>query len=189
MDPQQQSWATPARLRSKPKRHQAQRGCHPGSAGGGIFHGGKLCCIRTTCPKNWRGACNGLRTADCRKKHCKTVLAPDGAVCDVSPCVQGLCWLGVCMGGGLPTCPSHREECMQLSRRLRMKYEVRNQTRFIPAARSSLQFGHRPKLVTDAWRTDYTTDVPNPNMYICHHSVHAKLHDELYVCCSQQCCT
>ncbi|KAF6250060.1 hypothetical protein COO60DRAFT_1647526 [Scenedesmus sp. NREL 46B-D3] len=86
---------------------------HPGFAGGGIFDGGKLCCIRTTCPKSWRSACKGLKTADCRKKHCTTVLAPDGAVCDVSPCVQGLCWLGVCMGGGLPTCPSHQEECMQ----------------------------------------------------------------------------
>jgi hypothetical protein len=88
---------------------------YPGYLGGGIFHAGKLCCTRTVCPKNWRSSCNGLKTAACRNRHCQTVTAPDGSVCDVNPCVQGLCWKGVCVGGGPATCPAHPEECKQVS--------------------------------------------------------------------------
>uniref|UniRef100_A0A383V479 Uncharacterized protein n=1 Tax=Tetradesmus obliquus TaxID=3088 RepID=A0A383V479_TETOB len=86
---------------------------YPGYAGGGIFAGGKLCCSRTVCFPGWRSSCSGMSTAACRKRNCQTEVAPDGSVCDVNPCIQGLCWKGVCMGGGPATCPSHTEECMQ----------------------------------------------------------------------------
>ncbi|WIA24026.1 hypothetical protein OEZ85_013645 [Tetradesmus obliquus] len=84
----------------------------PGWYGGGIYLQGKLCCSRTVCSPGWRSSCKGSVT-DCRKKSCQTVKAPNGAVCDLNPCIQGLCWEGVCMGGGPATCPAHTDECKQ----------------------------------------------------------------------------
>jgi hypothetical protein len=61
----------------------------------------------------WRTVCIG-HPSGCMKKRCRYVNAPNGAVCDVSLCIQGLCWGGVCMGGGPATCPEHPEKCMQV---------------------------------------------------------------------------
>jgi hypothetical protein len=86
---------------------------YPGWLGGGIFHNGRLLCRCELCTVSWRTVCIG-HPSGCMQKRCRYVNARNGAVCDVNPCIQGLCWNGVCMGGGPTTCPNHPEECMQV---------------------------------------------------------------------------
>jgi hypothetical protein len=85
---------------------------YPGWKGGGIWWKNKLYCTRTVCSPGWRASCGD--TAFCKKKHCRTQNAVDGSVCDISPCVQGNCYNGVCQGGGNAMCPNPANECREV---------------------------------------------------------------------------
>ncbi|KAF6255911.1 hypothetical protein COO60DRAFT_1641158 [Scenedesmus sp. NREL 46B-D3] len=84
---------------------------YPGYRGGGIFYHNKLLCRRQICSPGWRSSCGSGKLGDCRKKFCRHQTATEGAVCDISPCVQGNCYGGKCMGKGAATCPSAPDDC------------------------------------------------------------------------------
>jgi hypothetical protein len=89
---------------------------YPGYNGGGFFIDGKLRCRRKTCPPTPRigKLCIGGASGCLIPSGCKYTNAPNGAVCDVNNCIQGLCWDGVCMGGAPAKCPNNPQACMQV---------------------------------------------------------------------------
>ncbi|KAF6257041.1 hypothetical protein COO60DRAFT_1461348 [Scenedesmus sp. NREL 46B-D3] len=87
---------------------------YPGYEGKGIFHNYKLLCKLQICSPGWRSSCGSGKLGDCRKKACRVQIATEGAVCDISPCVQGNCYGGKCMGKGAATCPSAPDDCKKV---------------------------------------------------------------------------
>ncbi|KAF6257046.1 hypothetical protein COO60DRAFT_1640225 [Scenedesmus sp. NREL 46B-D3] len=84
---------------------------HPGWGGGGWYIRNKLACQRVVCTPGWRSSCGRDTVQNCQKKFCRYQSAIQGAVCDISPCVQGNCFKGKCMGKGAATCPSTPDDC------------------------------------------------------------------------------